>query len=595
MNMIPLLLDLFLAGMALSGSGAALSETGATHRESAAPLQASGAALPASRAVAAEPVTLASLAIPGSAGFVTTAKDILDVRFALDPSIAAGDGLFDDAARVPSFDPQVVAALAARLDADLAALRAMAWREWNIDRQIDCRWVYALAEDARLQLTGEKLYLHRPASWLEPLANTYIALWTYAPERADIRKRLTAAIPGMVDEMRRVAVSPTARDVTAAEGLVTGIITTLRTEAPGAERDAAASALSSYIDELKAKRDLPDYAVIGPERYEERLRRVMLLPWSARKLLALAQRELTETDAAMDSLRPLVPPDPTATAAQQELARNLDQAGLLALYDEITRADREFLDRSDLLTVPAGAGPIRSRPTPEAMIPLSGDGGSMNPPPPLGGSNVGWWNVEHFKDSWTLEERVKMVVARQEQRRTGMGPYAAHEGVPGHHLQLSIARLNKNPLRNLMGDTPLIEGWAMYAEEIFWRAGGFGDSPGAEYRTLRSWRGRIRRVFYDVHVECGDWTLQEAADFRSQARRGMGAVDEDILRAVNWPGQLVSYFAGKMQILELKAAYREKLGTQYTERKFNDALLAEGSIPVALIRCKLLGEPVPEP
>jgi len=170
-----------------------------------------------------------------------------------------------------------------------------------------------------------------------------------------------------------------------------------------------------------------------------------------------------------------------------------------------------------------------------------------------------------------------------------------HEGVPGHHLQLSIARLNPNPLRSLLLDNSLVEGWAMHAEEMFWRARGLGDSPEAEYRTLGSWRSRIRRVFYDVHVECGDWTLQEAGDFKSQAARGEGAVDKDILRAINWPAQLICYFAGKMQILELKAAYREKLGAEFTERGFHDALLAEGSIPLALIRAKLLGEPVPEP
>ena len=539
--------------------------------------------------------TLETLAIPGEAGFVAVAKDVLDARFALDPSIAAGGGLFEDAARAPSFDPRNVAALVARLDADMAALRAMPWRSWSVDRQIDWRWIYANAEDARLQLAEEKLYLHRPASWLEPVANTYIALLTYAPQRADIRERLTRAIPGMVAEMRRVAVSPTARDVKIAEGVAAGILSTLEGETPGAERDAAAAALSAYIEELKAKTDLPEFSVIGAARYEERLRRVLLLPWSPRQLLSLAQRELAETDAAMAELRPRLSAAPTPTPEQLALAKDLDQEKLLGLYDEIPRADREFLDRSDLLMVPAGVGPIRARPTPEAMIPLTGDGGSMNPPPPIGDSNVGWWNVEHFKSDWTIEKRAERVVIAQEQRRTGMGPYAVHEGVPGHHLQLSIARLNPDPLRSLLQDNPLVEGWAMYAEEIFWRAGGLGDSPDAEYKTLASWRGRIRRVFYDVHVECGDWTLQEAGDFRSQARRGKGSVDEDILRAINWPAQLIGYFAGKMQILELKAAYREKLGDGYTERKFHDALLAEGSIPLALIRAKLLGEPIPAP
>jgi hypothetical protein len=539
--------------------------------------------------------TLQSLVIPGDAHFAAVARDVLGVRFALDPSLAAGDGLFEDAAQAPSFDPDTVSKQVARLDAAMAALRTMDWRTWSVDRQIDWRWTYAIAEDARLQLVEEKLYAHRPASWLEPLANTYIALLTYAPQRADLRERLTRGIPGMVAEMRRVVVSPTARDVKVTDGVAAGILTTLQAESPGAERDAAVAALSAYMEALKARTDLPEFTVIGCDRYEERLRRALLLPWSARQLLALAQRELTEVDAAMAELRPRVSPFPEPTPDQIELAKGLDQRKVLDLYDTVTRADREFLDGADLLTIPAAVGPIHARPTPEAMIPLTGDGGSMNPPPPLGDSNVGWWNVEHFTDDWTLEERTRTVVSAQDQERTWMGPYAAHEGVPGHHLQLSIARLNPNPLRNLMADNALVEGWAMYAEEMFWRAGAFGDSADAEYRTLASWRGRIRRVFYDVHVECGDWTLQEAADFKRQARRGTGALDEDVLRSINWPAQLIGYFAGKMQILELKDAYRRKLGPEYTERKFNDALLAEGSIPIALIRAKLLGEPVPAP
>jgi hypothetical protein len=559
-----------------------------------------GAALTASAALAAPtasaaPPTLETLAIPGETSFVTVARDILDVRFAIDPSVAAGSGLFEDAARAPSFDPAAVTALVARLDADMAALRAMPWRNWSIDRQVDWRWVYTLADDAHLQLAEEKLYLHRPASWLEPLANTYIALLTYAPQRADIRRRLTRAIPGMVAEMRRVAVSLTARDVKTADGVAAGILSTLKAETRGAERDAAIASLAAYVGDIKAKTDLPEFSVIGAEKYEERLRRALLLPWSPRQLLSLAQRELTETDAAIAELKPRVQPAPEPSPAELALAKDLNQEKLLGLYDDIARADREFLDKSDLLTVPPGVGPIHARPTPEAMIPLTGDGGSMNPPPPFVDSNVGWWNVEHFKDDWTIERRTQRVVNALESKRTFMGPYAAHEGVPGHHLQLSIARLNPNPLRNLLQDNPMVEGWAMYAEEIFWRAGGFGDSPEAESRKLGSWRGRIRRVFYDVCVECGDWTLQDAADFRGQARHGKGSVDEDVLRAINWPAQLIGYFSGKMQILELKAAYREKLGAAYTERKFNDALLAEGSIPVALIRAKLLGEPVPEP
>ncbi|MCC6650487.1 MAG: DUF885 domain-containing protein, partial [Candidatus Eisenbacteria bacterium] len=447
----------------------------------------------------------------------------------------------------------------------------------------------------------ERLFAHRPAAWLEPVANTFIALVTYAPERADIRRKLARGIPAMVAEMRAVVRRPTSRDVTTAKGVADGILAVLRADAASADRDAAIAALTSYAGELAALGGLRDYEVIGRERYEARLARALLLPWNAEQLLARAQSELARTDSAMAAIKARVSPDaempaaPAPTDAQRALAATLDQRKLLALYDDITRTQRAFLDTTDLVTVPASVGPIRARPTPAAMIPLTGDGGSMNPPPPVGTSNVGWWNVEHMDTAWTLDMKARRIATSQGFRHSGMGPYAAHEGVPGHHLQLSICRLHPNPIRWILQDNCLVEGWALYAEEVFWAAGGHGESLVSQYRMLGSYRSRIRRVVYDVHIERGDWTLQQAADYKRSAEPGKGRIDEDIMRSIHWPTQLISYFTGKQQLMDLRRDYRKKLGAAYSERAFHDAVLAEGSIPVALIRAKLLGEPVPAP
>ena len=126
-----------------------------------------------------------------------------------------------------------------------------------------------------------------------------------------------------------------------------------------------------------------------------------------------------------------------------------------------------------------------------------------------------------------------------------MGPYGVHEGLPGHHLQLAIARLNRNPLRSLFQDAVQNEGWALYAEGEMWEQGGLGPSLEAHVNTLRSWRFRIRRVVYDVKVETGVWTLQQAADWKHQSAPGQALIDPDVRRAVNWPTQLICYFAGK--------------------------------------------------
>jgi uncharacterized protein (DUF885 family) len=557
------------------------------------------AAAPARAGVPAH-ATLASLRFPGTPSFVAVTRDVVALRFAIDPGMGANAGLFDDACRVPSFAPDTVTARLARLDRDIAALRAMPWRTWSVDRQVDWRWVLANAEDARLQLADERLFTHRPAAWLEPLANAFIALVTYAPERTDLRARLARDIPRMVAEMRGVVASTTSRDVTTAKGVTDGILATLRRDAASPERDAAIAALTGYVAELQTLQGLPEFAVIGRERYDARLRRALVLPWDGEQLLARANAELAATDSAMAALKARISPDaevplPTPTPAQRALAATLDQPRLLALYDEVVATERAFLDSHDLFTIPKGVGPIHARPTPEGMIPLTGDGGSMNPPPPVGRSNVGWWNVEHMDTSWTLDQKANRIAMTQGFRETWMGPYAAHEGVPGHHLQLSIGRLNPNPIRWILQDNCLIEGWAMYAEEVFWRAGGLGDSPVSSYRALGSWRARIRRVVYDVHIEHGDWTLQQAADYKRNTAPGKGRVDEDIMRSIHWPAQLICYFTGKMQLMDLRREYQAKLGAAYSLRKFNDAVLAEGSIPVALIRAKLLGEAVPEP
>jgi uncharacterized protein (DUF885 family) len=244
--------------------------------------------------------------------------------------------------------------------------------------------------------------------------------------------------------------------------------------------------------------------------------------------------------------------------------------------------------------VPAGVGPIRARVTPEAMVPLTGDGGSMNPPPPFIDSNIGWWNVEHFDPAMSLEDREENIREAVLFRDNQMGPYAAHEGLPGHHLQLSIARLNPDPVRSLFQDPVQNEGWALYAEHEMWQFGGLGDSPSAQVNTLGSWRFRIRRVIYDVNVETGRWSLQQAADWKRDATPGQGKIDPDVLRTINWPTQLICYFAGREQILALKADFMKKLGADYSERRFNDELLALGSVPYVFARAKMLNEQVPD-
>jgi hypothetical protein len=332
--------------------------------------------------------------------------------------------------------------------------------------------------------------------------------------------------------------------------------------------------------------------VIGAESYAWRLRHASLLPWDPATLLAMAEQRVAAIDTLLAGQ-----PAPTELALSPELeatAARLDQASLLGLYDRIQTENRAATKRAGFVSIPDGVGPVRARVTPEALVPLTGDGGSMNPPPPFVADETGWWNVEHFDPAMPLDQRERTVREAALFRDTAMGPYAVHEGVPGHHLQLSIARLLKNPLRNLFQDPVQNEGWALYAESEMWEQGGLGASAAARYYMLRSWRFRARRVVYDVRIETGAWTLQQGADWKYEAKSGEGRLDPDVKRSINWPAQLICYFAGKEQILALKADAKKKLGARFDERRFHDQLLALGSVPFVFARAKLLGEAVPD-
>lgn len=540
------------------------------------------------------PDRIATIAIPGDKRLVRIARDIIAAKVALNPDLAASIGLFDDAVVVPSYTPKAVARQDKRFAKDLAALDALPWRTWDIDQQIDVRWLKANAEDARHRLTVERLWTHRYGEYLEPTANAFISLTTYAPDRVDLRVELAALIPDMLAEMLVEVSAPTARDLATGIGLLDGMRVAVEQLPAGPERADAEAAITATRAKMAAiyPATLPEFAVIGADSYAWKLEHLLLLPWTPAELLDLATRELASVQAQFDELsldEPLLP-----TEAEIAQGAAMDKAGFLGLYDGIVARNLAALRRMDVMTVPAAMPPMRARETPDALVPLTGDGGSMNPPLAFGAHTEGWWNVEHFDPAWTADQRTNLVVGAAHTEISGMGPYAVHEGVPGHHLQLSLLR-GMDPIHSILQDGSAVEGWALYAEQLFWEGGGFGASDTAKAKMLRSYKGRIRRVFYDVNIESGTWTLQQAADWKVPPADGQHTEpDPDVLRSINWPTQLITYFAGKSQILALREEVKAKQGAAYSERAFNDALLAEGPIPIALIRAKMLGLPVEE-
>ena len=162
---------------------------------------------------------------------------------------------------------------------------------------------------------------------------------------------------------------------------------------------------------------------------------------------------------------------------------------------------------------------------------------------------------------------------------------AAHEGVPGHHTESTLTTQTRNPLlRQMIWDPPFGEGWGTYAEDLADSAGLYADDPLGRLGYLQSILFRAARVVADTGLHSRGWSYQQTVDYlvdttglpRSQMER-------EVLRYLVWPGQAVSYFAGRNRILDMRTRAEAVLGERFDEASFNAVILAGGPRQLELV------------
>jgi uncharacterized protein (DUF885 family) len=163
---------------------------------------------------------------------------------------------------------------------------------------------------------------------------------------------------------------------------------------------------------------------------------------------------------------------------------------------------------------------------------------------------------------------------------------AYHEGVPGHHMQLSVQQqltgLPKFRLHGL-GFNAYTEGWALYAEQLGKEVGFYRD-PVSDYGRLSSELFRAVRLVVDTGIHAKGWTRDQVVDFF----RKSGAVDEPTIqsetdRYIAWPAQALSYKLGQLKIRELRERAQKELGPKFDIRAFHDQMLNGGTLPLDLL------------
>ena len=166
---------------------------------------------------------------------------------------------------------------------------------------------------------------------------------------------------------------------------------------------------------------------------------------------------------------------------------------------------------------------------------------------------------------------------------------AYHEGVPGHHLQISIAQTLPAlpPFRQQAGYTAYVEGWALYAEQLG-KDVGFYKDPLSDYGRLSDELLRADRLVLDTGVHAKHWTRQQMVDFfHAHSSEDEPDVQAETDRYITWPGQALAYKTGELDILALRERARQALGDAFDIRAFHDCVLGGGALPLDVLDARV--------
>ena len=164
-----------------------------------------------------------------------------------------------------------------------------------------------------------------------------------------------------------------------------------------------------------------------------------------------------------------------------------------------------------------------------------------------------------------------------------------HEGAPGHHFQISLARENEAlpPFMRFGGNTAYVEGWALYAETLGFEMGLYED-PIAHYGTLDDEMFRAIRLVVDTGLHSKGWSRQRAIDYMlANSSKGVTDATAEIDRYIAIPSQALAYKVGALKIQDLRAKSEEQLGSKFDIREFHAEVLNTGALPLSILEAKI--------
>ena len=380
--------------------------------------------------------------------------------------------------------------------------------------------------------------------------------------------------------------------------------TRLRLEAAIVTARDALAEHQAWLEEELLPRAAGDFR-IGAELYDRKLAFALDSPLSRREIAARAEAayeavrgqmyEVSREIYAAEHPYTTFPDNPDEAYKQAIIRAALEKAyqelpprdGLIELAREQMRQATDFVIENNLVTMPDE--PVEVSVMPEFRRGITA--AFLVAPGPLDKGQPTFYEVSPIPADWS-EEKVRSFL--REYNVYSMQDLTIHEGVPGHYLQLALSNRYPSVLRGVLQSGPMIEGWAVYAEQLMIDEG-YQDNDPLQRLIMLKWNLRaVTNAIIDSAIHVDGMTREAAMKLMVE-----GGFQEEREAAMKWlraqltSAQLSTYFVGYQEWIELRNAVEEAWGDEFTLRRYHDQALSYGSPPVKYIRALMLDEPIP--
>jgi uncharacterized protein (DUF885 family) len=524
------------------------------------------------------------------------------------PSAAASDGVHAHDDRLEDLSRGAIDAQARELGGFARRLDRISTRSLTVVEQLERRM---LVDDIRgrvFELEEVRPWKRDPQHYATLLSTSLAGqtLFDFAPVEERARRVVSKLrqAPRLVEAAQTNVEDPAGIFIKTGAETFDGVVTFIERDLPRAFRqledlhllgdlaDAATEATdairryTSHLREIQAPRSRATFR-LGRERFEGRLRHRDGIALTAERLLAIAQRELEQTQARFREVAAKI--DPTAEPAEvwstvkaTHPAPGDVVPAVRAQLDEL----RTFVERQAIVTVPE-ADSIIVAPTPDFY---RWTAASMWSPGPFESKPLpSYFYVTDADPSWPAERTEHYL---RDLNLATLRSIAVHEAYPGHYVHLGHQRAVVSSVRKstLLAPVSFVEGWAHYCEQMMVEQGLAKGDDTIELGQLAEMLLRLARTVVGIRLHTEDMSVEQGVRFfRDEAYLEEITARREAERGTYDPAYVL-HAAGRLMLRKLRGDVQSREGSSFSLKSFHDRLLGHGSVPIWLHRTLMLGD-----